>query len=158
MKSFFNTSPLIFLEKLRLIDKLLPKLWDKIYITTAVVQEVNDKRITDQFFFQEYDIKNKVALMSLPSSLHKGESESIIGAIETGINFIVLDDLKARKKARSMGVRTMGTMGVFLFSVENKIMTAKEAIINLEKLREKSFWVSDELFDEIIRKLKELRI
>jgi hypothetical protein len=43
MNSFFNTSPLIFLEKLKLIDRLLPKLWDKIYITTAVVQEVNDK-------------------------------------------------------------------------------------------------------------------
>jgi predicted nucleic acid-binding protein len=158
MNSFFNTSPLIFLEKLKLIDRLLPKLWNKIYITKAVIQEVNDKQITDQFFFQEYNIKNKIALMSLPSSLHKGEAESIIGAIETGINFIVLDDLKARKKAGSMGVRTMGTMGVFLFSVENKIMTAEEAIINLETLRKKSFWVSDELFAEIIGQLKELRV
>lgn len=158
MNSFFNTSPLIFLEKLKLIDRLLPKLWDKIYITNAVVQEVNDKGITDRFFFQEYNIKNKVALMSLPSSLHKGEAESIIGAIETGINFIVLDELKARKKARSMGVRTMGTMGVFLYSVEKKIMTAEEAIINLEKLRKKSFWVTDELFSEIIGKLEELRM
>lgn len=43
MNPFFNTSPLIFLEKLGLIDKLLPKLWDKIYITTAVVQEINDR-------------------------------------------------------------------------------------------------------------------
>jgi hypothetical protein len=69
MNSFFNTSPLIFLEKLRLIDELLPKLWDKIYITKAVVQEVNDKKITDKIFFQEYNIKNKIALMSFPSSL-----------------------------------------------------------------------------------------
>jgi predicted nucleic acid-binding protein len=158
MNSFFNTSPIIFLEKLKLIDRLLPKLWDKIYTTNAVVQEVNDKGITDRFFFQEYNIKNKVALMSLPSSLHKGEAESIIGAIETGINFIVLDELKARKKARSMGVRTMETMGVFLYSVEKKIMTAEEAIINLELLRKKSFWVTDELFGEIIGKLEDLRM
>jgi predicted nucleic acid-binding protein len=96
--------------------------------------------------------------MSLPSSLHKGEAESIIGAIETGINFIVLDELKARKKARLMGVRTMGTMGVFLYSVEKRIMTAEEAIINLEKLRKKSFWGTDELFSEIIGKLEELRM
>jgi predicted nucleic acid-binding protein len=158
MNSFFNTSPFIFLEKLRLIDELLPKLWDKIYITKAVVQEVNDKKITDKIFFQEYNIKNKIALMSFPSSLHKGEAESIIAAIETGINLIVLDDLKARKKALSMGVRTMGTLGVFLLSVENKIMTPGEAIIYLEKLREKSSWVSDELFNEIFGNLKKLPV
>ncbi len=156
MNPFFNTSPLIFLEKLRILDKLLPKLWNTIYIAEAVVQEINDEKITGQTFFQEYNIKNKVALMSLPSSLHKGEAESIIGAIETGINFIVLDDLKARQKARSMGVQTMGTMGLFLLSVEKNIITAEEAIINLENLREKSFRVSDELFDEIIGKLRKM--
>ena len=43
--------------------------------------------------------------MSLPSSLHKGEAESIIGSIETDINFVVLDDRKASKRARSMGTR-----------------------------------------------------
>ena len=154
MNPFFNTSPLIFLEKLGLIDKLLPKLWDKIYITTAVVQEINDRRITDQPFFQEYQVHNKVALMSLPSSLHKGEAESIIGAKETGTNFIVLDDMKARKRASSMGIRTMGTIGVILLSIEKKIMSIEEAITNLNKLKEESFWVSEELFTEIIGNLR----
>jgi hypothetical protein len=37
-------------------------------------------------------------------------------------------------------------------------MTAEEAIINLEKLRKKSFWVTDELFGEIIGKLEDLRM
>ncbi len=154
MNPFFNSSPLIFLDKLTLLDTLLPKLWNKIYIPKAVIQEINDTGITAKPFFQEYEVKNKVALMALPPALHKGEAEVIVGAMETGINFVVLDDMKARKRARSMGIQTMGTLGIFILAVEKKVMGAEEAVIYLDKLREQAFWVSDELFTEIIAKLR----
>lgn len=153
MHVFFNTSPVIFLEKLGLLDILLPQLWEKVYITGAVINEINDKEITGRTFFRKYSVKDKIAVKAMPSALHKGESESIIGAVETGVKFLIVDDIKAKKKAHSLGIETMGTIGVLLVAIKRGILSKKEAISYLQKLKEKSFWISESLLKQIIEGL-----
>jgi predicted nucleic acid-binding protein len=155
MEAFFNTSPVIFLEKLGLLDKLLPKLWSEIYLTEAVINEIDDNRITERPYFKRYVVEDKIAVMAMPSALHRGEIESIIGAIETRVNFLVIDDFKARKKARSLGIETVGTIGVILLSFENGIISIEEAVRYLYELRKHSFWIDEGLFEEAIRRLSE---
>jgi len=154
MDVFFNTSPIIFLEKLDILDKLLPKLWDKIYIADAVIEEINDVRITNKPFFHKYTVKDKIALLAMPSMLHRGEIEAIIGAIETGTNYLIIDDLKGRKKAQSLGVKSLGTLGVILLSFRKGLLTMDDAIQCFYSLREHSFWIDNKLFNELIEKLK----
>jgi predicted nucleic acid-binding protein len=154
MKAFFNTSPIIFLYKLGILDRLVPALWDTVYITSAVADEVNDKNITDRPYFSHYHVQDKLAVMAMPESLHKGETESIISAIESGVYFLVLDDFKARRKAESLGIDTMGTIGVILLASQKSIISVEEAIKFLHDLREHSFWINEELFKKIIRQLK----
>jgi predicted nucleic acid-binding protein len=99
-------------------------------------------------------IQNRIAVLSMPVNLHKGESESIIGALETGIKSLIIDDSRARKKADSLGIKTIGTIGVLMLASKRKIISIEEAIGYLHELRKSSFWISDDFFDEIIEKLK----
>jgi predicted nucleic acid-binding protein len=154
METFINTSPIIFLEKLGLLDKIVPELWESIRITTAVIDEINDAQITNQPFFKKYIVQNRIAVLSMPAKLHRGESESIIGALETGIKLLIIDDSSARKKADSLGIKTIGTIGVLILASKRRIISIEEAIGYLHELRKNSFWISGDFFDEIIEKLK----
>ncbi len=154
METFFNTSPIIFLNKLGLLEKLLPALWENIYITDAVIEEINDTKITGHRFFKKYHTGNEIAVLAMPAALHKGETESIIGAIESDIKRLVIDDSMARKKAHSLGIKTMGTLGVLLLATKKNLISADDAVKFFYDLRKHSFWISEKLFTEIIEKLK----
>lgn len=154
MKAFFNTSPIIFLSKLGILDRMLPALWEEVYITEAVIREIDDKSLTDRPYFTQYHVQDKLAVMAMPESLHKGETESIISAIESGVYFLVLDDFKARKKAESLGIDTMGTIGVILLAYKRSFIDINEAIQYLHHLREHSFWISEALFQKILKQLE----
>jgi len=153
MKAFFNTSPIIFLEKLGIMDTILPKLWDEIFLTGAVVKEINDSGIIDRSYFRQYQVRDKIAVLAMPQALHAGETETIIGAIETGVNYIVLDDSKARKKADSLGIKTLGTLGVLVVARMKKIITSNDAVKYLQELRKNSFWIEEKFYQQILRQL-----
>ena len=81
-------------------------------------------------------------------NLGRGEAESIALASERGLT-LVLDDLKARKIAETLDLRITGTIGVLL-KAENMTFI-KSAYDKTIELRDKGFYVSDKLLEEISR-------
>ncbi|MGD8295702.1 MAG: DUF3368 domain-containing protein, partial [Desulfobacterales bacterium] len=81
-------------------------------------------------------------------NLGRGEAESISLASEMGLT-LVLDDLKARKIAETLDLRITGTIGVLL-KAENMTFI-KSAYDKTIELRDKGFYVSDKLLEEISR-------
>ena len=79
-------------------------------------------------------------------NLGRGESEVIALATETGIK-IIIDDLKARKIAETLMLNITGTIGILLKSEDSGFI--ESAYNKAKELREKGFYVSDELLDEI---------
>ena len=136
MDAVINASPLILLSK---IDRLylLNKVFNKIYIPNAVLKEIQaiDKeqvKLSD-IDFDTLEITNRVAVAGLLGRLHLGEIEVIIGAIESDINTVVLDETSARNKAKQLGLEVTGTIGVLfkakklglLADIEEEIITLK---------------------------------
>ena len=78
----------------------------------------------------------------------KGEADVIALASQTGLK-VIIDDLKARKAAENMGLKLTGTIGVLLKAERlGLIASAQEKV---RELREKGFYVSEELLEDISR-------
>ena len=69
-------------------------------------------------------------------------------ARETGMR-IIIDDLKARKVAETLELNVTGTIGILL-KAENMALI-ESAYDKAKELKDKGFYVSDQLIDDISR-------
>jgi len=114
-----DSSPLISLAILNRLT-ILDQLFDKIYVPTAVYNEVVRR---DKPHFQELNrfsvdrvkqIQNQFAVQLLLKDLDIGESEAIVLAKENNISDILIDEYKGRKIAIAHGLSPIGTIGVLV--------------------------------------------
>jgi len=117
MIAVFNSSPLIFLSKLNVIDQSL-KLFSKVMVPSYVQKEIlkkediaseNLKALIKSNNVVIVKAKNLRMLEALCRKLGRGESEAIVVAIESLADLVVLDDHVARLEAARMGLNVKGT-------------------------------------------------
>ncbi|MEB2793155.1 MAG: DUF3368 domain-containing protein [Caldisphaeraceae archaeon] len=73
-------------------------------------------------------------------------------ALERG-NLLIIDDLKGRKLARRLGLKIIGTLGLFkTMKLKGLIEEIKPVI---EKLRKKGFYLINDLIDRLLRDMGE---
>jgi len=89
-----------------------------------------------------------VELLVSELNLGKGESEVIALASETGMK-IIIDDMKARQVAEKLGLKVTGTIGILLKA--EKLGLINSAHKKAKELREKGFYVSSELLENIYK-------
>lgn len=105
---------------------LLEKCFSKIFVPEAVLDEltnytapefINKSKITDH---------GKAFVTGSLGALHRGELEAIVLARELKADFVLLDDHLARKKAKRMGLKVIGTLGVLLLSRKKEFITSSD--------------------------------
>ena len=126
----------------------LNALYSDIYIPYVVLQEIEGLDISG-LFYTPIKIINKTLVTDLLGTLHRGEVEVIVSAIEHNIQDVILDDLAARNKAKQFGLNVTGTLGV-LRRGKNKNL-----IINLEQeiqlLRDNGMYLTDDIVQAVLR-------
>jgi len=141
-----DTSCLILLTKIDELD-ILNKVFDKIYITDKIAEEFN------------YDLPSWIEIVKIKFEDYKtiaeivddGEASAIAMSLKNPNSLIILDDIRARKYALSLGINIIGTLGVIVKAQkENKI---NSAISLIEKIQKTDFRVSDKLFEQIKKAL-----
>ncbi len=152
MKVVSNSSPLIFLSAIGMLD-MLKNEFGQILIPEAVYDEVTSKELKGSNEVKHADwikvlsIKNIEALSFLPT-LGKGEEGAIVLALEHDADLVLLDDLAGRRAAMMHGLNVMGTLG-FL-----KVMHRKSRIRNfkdvLDSLQENGFWMGADLYRSML--------
>jgi len=93
--------------------------------------------------------ENRPLVSALSKLLGAGESEAIALAIELGADFLILDDLKARKIAREFGINVVGTAGVLLLAKKRGVVDEVKPLLTL--LVEKGFRISDDVIRIILK-------
>lgn len=151
-----DASPLILLGK---TDRLwmLESLTDERIVPTEVWSEIMRGPEGDPA---------KAFLKSYPESFFRGTEImlddrvhiSTLGLGERGVlsyclakpenSIAVLDDLAARRVAQRLGIRSIGTLGVFLRAKRKGLL--RELAPELEALREAGMNLSDALFREVL--------
>jgi uncharacterized protein len=103
-----------------------------------VVSELTGAGLVEVAKGSNYELLNL-----LSSSLGKGEAETIVVALGLEADVVLLDDLRARKTARRLKVKVMGTLAVLKVLLDLELV--KEQPEDLcEKLISQGFWVDAE--------------
>jgi predicted nucleic acid-binding protein len=150
-----DTSALIALARLHLLD-LLPQVFDEALVPEAVVSEAlpasEDAPGAAVVQSALRDGKLLVRQVSSPSdqpawsgSLGRGEVEVIQLALEADADFVVLDDLAARRIADGLGLRVIGTVGVLMLARRTGQLSSIMPLV--ERLRDLGFRLSDDVVD-----------
>ena len=158
MIAVFNSSPLIFLSKLNLIEQAL-KLFSKVIVPTCVQEEILRKEDIASEKLKSLLKSNNVVVAHAKNlrmvdafcrKLGKGESEAIVVAIEHLADIVILDDHVAREEATRIGLHVKGTLGII-----RKLMELNIIQCDLDKLyrdlSKMKFRVKRDIFDEIFK-------
>ena len=97
--------------------------------------------------------RDRVLVEALHDPLGLGEAEAIALAIEYNC-VVVLDDRIARSKAKSMRLKVIGTVGLLRRAYEKGLVDKDGLIQALKQLREHGFRISNEVVQEVLKKLE----
>jgi len=138
-----DASILIALEKIELLQ-ILCKIYKEIILPDAVVKEFGKINI-DCLSVRKVESR-LINILMKELNLGRGEAEVIALAYETNFKALI-DDLKARKIAEDLGLSISGSIGVLLKA--EKLGLVKSALKKAQELKDKGFYVSDELLDKM---------
>jgi predicted nucleic acid-binding protein len=166
-----DTGPLLALAKIGSLD-LLKQLYGQVFtapavyteaITAGLDQGATDAPLLEAAYQRETLRVQRPTGAPLPISglLHRGEAESIQLAIEQNADFLLMDDLDARRLAeanfQAAGASTdiKGTLGIIVSAYQQNLLTRQEAIDCVNALKSHpDIWISARLCDQVIRTLR----
>lgn len=161
-KVIVNSTPLIILCGIGRLD-ILRQMYQKIYIPSAVFQEVtvkNDSACMQIQSAREWicveQIKDESEKKMYKAKLHAGEVEVMILAQEQEADLIILDDNAAKKTAKYLGFTVTGTLGVLLKAKRLGIIEEVRSL--LLEMKQNGFYVSNTVEYMVLEKAGETNI
>lgn len=159
-----NSSPIIALSMIHQIE-LLWTLFDEVIVPEGVYHEISVSAGKNNYGKAElesavqeknirmYSVRDAALVSTLLGRLHRGEIEVIVGGREQRVNFVLLDDMTARKMAEAFSLVPIGTIGILRLAKKQGILESIKSYLDV--LRRKEFRVSDKIYDEILTKENE---
>ena len=153
-----DASPIIALAVCNKLD-LLDKLFDRVCIPQAVFNElaIPDKPKADDIIEWAQDkvipAMNTTVITALSMNLDLGESEAMSLYWETSADFLLIDEKRGRIIALRNGIKTIGTVGIFLSAKQRGLITQVKPL--LEILIHNGFRISDIFYRQILERAGE---
>lgn len=151
-----DTGPIIALAHIGQLD-ILSSIFGQVLIPTAVRAEIQDEislaALNKANWIVIAEVKDTLAVQLLREELGAGESEALILARENQAALIFLDERAATRKAHSIGLQCIGTLGILLIAKEKRIVTKLKPL--LTSLQTTGFHMSDALYNQILRSANE---
>jgi len=153
-----NASPLIVLAKSDLL-RLLPKLFDAVYVPQAVVTEIEQgpqgdpmrQLLPETPWLRIVQVEPPLSPLAA-WQLGPGESEVIEYArLHPGLA-VVLDDRAGRRAAQGLGLRLYGTLGVLALAVKRAAIPSFRAAA--DSLLKAGLRVAPSIVDEMDKELR----
>lgn len=157
-----NSGPLIALATIGRLN-LLKELFGQVCIPQAVYEEVvvhgkgepGAREVDETEWVKTVEVKDRLAVSLLREELAAGESEAIVQAQELNACYVLIDDRIARRKARLIGLRMTGTLGVLLMAKDAGLIRAVKPI--LDELRQTDFRMSSRVYQSVLTEANEAR-
>jgi len=162
-RAVLNSSVIIALSALGYLNKL-KRIFPEVLITRAVYNEICikghgligerelQKAVKDRIVTVK-DVKNQLLVNALLDPLARGEAETITLTAEEKVDYIVIDDKLARRRAKSMGLNVIGTLRVLRLMHDAKLINKRQLLRSLERLREIGFRISDEVINKTLKEM-----
>ena len=95
-------------------ERILASLFAEVIIPPAVRDELNAFHAAIPKFIQVVAVQNVTGVNSMLDELDRGEAEAIVLAEESKPDYLLIDDLMARKVAINKGLPVIGLLGVLI--------------------------------------------
>lgn len=142
-----DSTCLIGLERIGQLG-ILSELFEPIIIPDEVSREFGNN-----FSWLEIETPpNSTLVSSLKILVDDGEAEAIALALEKNCK-IVLDDKQARSIAKRLGLKVIGTIGIFIRAKQNGLINLLEPV--LDDLKSNGFRMSADLKAEALKIVNE---
>nr|CAA6813332.1 MAG: Unknown protein [uncultured Thiotrichaceae bacterium] len=144
-----NASPVIFLSKLGALE-LLAQCFDEVHIPEAVKTEIGDVVLPEFIQVTAISEFGQHYVSGAIGTLHAGELEAIWLTEEIDADLVILDDLRARQKAKSQNQTVTGILGILMFSKEKGFIEKAtfaeylDALVNVHGM-----WLSEKLLQKL---------
>lgn len=139
--------------------ELLRDLYGEVLITPAVQRELY--RIDTQVILLEklswikvQAPENQKMVLELLGKLDLGEAESIVLALETQADLVIIDEYAGRQIALELGLRITGLLGVLIQA--KKLDRISEVSKYVQDLKRVGFRLNQNLIQSVLEKLGEL--
>jgi uncharacterized protein len=156
LKVTADSSVLLALGKLGYLE-LIGELFDITFVAQSVFEEISKDEVASRItelknhgLVEVAKCSNTQLLNMLSSSLGKGEAESIVLALELKTDAALLDDLRARKTARRLNVKVIGTLALLRALLHLELIKEKPEEL-CQRLIEQGFWVDQELCLKVLK-------
>ncbi|MBI2631383.1 DUF3368 domain-containing protein [Candidatus Pacearchaeota archaeon] len=165
MSYVFDSSSLIYLGKIKILDRLKFLKSDKI-IPLEVYKEVVEKGfermeyeakiidelIKERLFVIKKGKQEQIEAFKSISFLSKADKEIL--AIAREIKAIaIIDETYANSIAETFGIKCHGSIYLILLMVKNKVFRKKEAIEYINRMIQLGFYFSTEKYREVLAKI-----
>jgi len=148
------------LSALLRIDQLqiLADLYGKVLIPPKVYEEllslselgVDVKKLDSLPWLSIHPISNFDLFNQLLLELDEGESQAICLALELNTDWLIIDELDGREKARQLEIPIIGIGGVLVMAKKKGIIPSVKGI--LDRLRvEANFRLSEKIYQHLLR-------
>ena len=156
-KVIVNSTPVIGLANIGKLD-VLRQMYGTITIPQAVFDEIKSPSVQRQVnanrdWIRVEQINDTSQKQMYRAKLHAGEVEVMILAQEKKADLVILDDNAAKKTAKFLGLRVIGTLGILVLAKKRGYI--KEVSPVLDALKRDGFFVSDDLCDLVLRQADE---
>jgi hypothetical protein len=156
-----DAGPLIALSKIRKVD-LLCKLARRVFVPQKVWLEVfaKGRDAPDAAYLESVSgimvyashVREKLRFQLM---LDAGEEEVLLIALNNPNSFVLLDDAKARRIAKSLEMRIIGTLGILRRAKKNGFIPEVRPLI--EALKSNGIYIGRELETAILRDVGEIK-
>ncbi len=146
-------SNLIQIEELH----LLKLLFEEILVPEAVYQELSilsdikqafDKEIRSGWIKVNDSFHNSDLFNELSKTLHNGEAEAIVLAVQLDADYLIIDEKDGRKLALSLEVTIIGTIGILIKAKQKGLIESIQT--KMDELRDVGFWISNSLYNKVV--------
>lgn len=160
----FDSGPLIYLGKVRVLEKL-EKINAKKIVPSSVYKEVVEegistgkedaiylKRLIDEGVFEV--VKAGKIIENLPAATLSPADQEVLTLAGEKNGFAVIDEDAGRKIAELLEIKTVGSVGVLFNLVKRRVMSKAEMKKIIDRMIEEGWYCSTALYSYILEKLE----
>lgn len=165
MTFVFDASPLIYLGKIKLLEKvtdlegqkIVPKsVYNEVVLNGLERREPEAGYINGLILQKKLIVANPFGKMKQEVPLSKADTDVIMLAKEKNA-IAIIDEIYARTIAQSLGVKKHGTIYLILLLLERKKITKKEAKHYIDEIIKHGFYLSIEMYAATLQKIEGMK-
>ena len=156
-----NTSPITSLAAIGYLN-LLHDIYGTIIIPLAGYEEMTGLgyavpstiEVQTLSWIEKRELEDRLLLAELQKELHQGESETIALAISLNADRVIIDENPGRKKAISLGLNVIGTLGILLIAKKRRLISTIQPLMD-NLIFKAGFRVNQRLYLDILKSAQE---